>query len=73
MNYPYNVPSITHIHPTLANDPSIQALQVQGIHASNAIGTPVNPQAVIDAEGTVDFLSASQSEYICPLFTYVQN
>lgn len=61
MNYPYNVPSVTQIHPGLANNPNIFNVQAfQGVHASKAIRTPVDPLAVIDAEGTVEVLSASK-------------
>jgi hypothetical protein len=36
---------------------AIQGLQ--GVNASNAIGTPIDPLAVVDAENTVAFLSAA--------------
>lgn len=41
------------MHPALANNPNInvQAL-AQGVNASNEIGTPIDPFAIIDAEST---------------------
>jgi hypothetical protein len=63
MNYPYSIPSVTQIHPDLANDPNVVNVQAfQGVHTSNLIGTPINPLAVIDAEGTVEFLLGAKSE-----------
>jgi hypothetical protein len=68
MNYPYGVPSVAHFHPALAHNPNILNVQAfQGVHASKVIGTPVDPLAVIDAESTVEVLSASKSESV---FTY---
>jgi hypothetical protein len=65
--YPYTIQSIGQIHPHLVN---IQGLQ--GVNASNAIGTPIDPLAVIDAENTVAFLSAVKSK--CFLFsTFITN
>ncbi|KAF8231427.1 hypothetical protein L208DRAFT_1398885, partial [Tricholoma matsutake] len=59
INYPSNVPSVTQIHPAIANNPNILNVQAfQGVHASKAIGTPVDPLAVIDVEGTIEVLSA---------------
>ena len=76
MNYPYNVPSVTQIPPAFTNNPNILNVQAfQGVHASKTmIGTPVDPLAGIDTEGTVEVLSASKSEHVpiypCPELMY---
>jgi hypothetical protein len=60
MNYPYDVQSVAHIHPALANNPNIANVQaLQGVHASKAFGSPL---AVADAEHTVEVLSGAESE-----------
>ena len=60
MNYPYSIPSVTQIHPVLDNNPNVNNL-LQGAHASNLIGTPIDSRAVIKAEGTVEVLSGVKS------------
>lgn len=60
MNYPYSIRSVAQIHPTFANNPNI--LNIQGVNASNAIGTPIDPLAVTDAKGTVKVLSGAKGE-----------
>jgi hypothetical protein len=69
MNYPYNVPSVTDIHPGLGNNPNILNVEAfRGVNASKAAGSPIDPLAVVEAEDTVEFLSGSKSECvnICP-------
>jgi hypothetical protein len=66
MNYPYSICSVAQIHPVFANDPNIRnVLLFQGVYASNAIGTPIDPLAVDDAERTVQVLSGTKGECTC--------
>ncbi|KAF8495121.1 hypothetical protein F5888DRAFT_1804983 [Russula emetica] len=55
MNY-----RVAQIHPALADHPHINNIPtLQGIHVSNAAGSPVNPLAVVNAEKTVEALLAT--------------
>jgi len=51
------------MHPAFANNPNINTQEFQGVNASNMIGTPIDPLAATDAEGTVQILSVTKSEY----------
>jgi hypothetical protein len=62
MNYPYSIRSIVQIYPPHAND--LNMLDLQGINASNEIGTPIDPHAVMDVEDTVAILSGANSERV---------
>jgi hypothetical protein len=63
MNYPSDIHSIAHMHPALANNPHfINVPNFQGIHSSKAVGNPLDPSAVREAEETAQILSTSQSE-----------
>jgi len=72
MNYPYTVQSVAEIHPVLAENMNIVDAQAfQGVHASNAVGTPVDPLAAKRAESTANVLSAAQGE--CHSLLHIHN
>ena len=53
----YPIPYPQCIRPALANNPIVLYTQLfQGVYASNATATPVDPRAVPDAEDTVKVL-----------------
>lgn len=62
MNFPYEIRSITEVHPIL-NNPNLDMPLFQGIRVSNANGDPIEPLAAPQAEGTIALLLAAQSEY----------
>lgn len=63
MNYPHNIPSIAELHPAFAADPNIFNVgALQGIHASKVAGTPIDFQAVQNAENTLELLLGLRSE-----------
>ena len=62
MNYPFDICSILRINPNIPNN----LRTFRGVTNSNAIGTPIDPRAIREAEGTVAYLSGvrSVSEYV---------
>ena len=72
MNYPHDVPSVLNIHPHLANNADIHNVQaLHGLTVPYQAGTPLNPDAVIDAESTVEVLLGAKRKHI--LFRHIHN
>ena len=72
MNFPYEVPSTSNMHPNLANN-EIPNQAFEGVNTVNAIGTPLGEDVVIEAESNVELPLGARSELIsnsCPQLMY---
>ena len=59
--YPYDIQSIAHLH-SLPLDGAVVNV-FEGVHSSKGIGIPIDPQAVLEAEHTVQMLSLVKSRH----------
>ena len=71
---PSNVHSVAQIHAPLLDDHNLLKFEVfQGPHSSSKKGAPINPYAVLEAENTVESLSAAKCNEQLDVNTFAQH